>query len=291
MTTSTRSHITYEHILIPTDFTDISRHAVEYAKSIARQADSQMLLLHVNPPLASMNPPDGAWIDPSAVLKRIEEQLEQTGEEFRCEGFKAATFSVTGELKDEIVYIVQRENIDLIVLGAHNKRGFERLLFGSDTESILRQVSCPVITIGPAVPKSLPPVWPPASLVCATTLHPGSAGTAAYAYMLAHQFGARFALLNVGAVTGKSHIADEEAFEHAFQQQLPKDIGAVPHLQTLFSDRTPGFEIAAYSRKHAADLIVMGAHTASALATHLSYATVSRVFAEAPCPVLTLRDS
>jgi nucleotide-binding universal stress UspA family protein len=134
-------------------------------------------------------------------------------------------------------------------------------------------------------------VWHPKNVICATTLHPDSARTAAYAYVLAHQFAAQFELVTVEAEEGGTDQADWEAFAHAFQHNLPAGMGPQPHVQTLLSDRKPGIEIAAYARKHAADLIVMGAHTASALATHFAHGTASRVFAEAPCPVMTLRDA
>jgi nucleotide-binding universal stress UspA family protein len=134
-------------------------------------------------------------------------------------------------------------------------------------------------------------VWRPKNVLCATALHPDSARTAAYAYVLARQFGAQFTLLNVNAEQDRTDAGDGEAFAHAFERHLPADMGPQPPLQSLLSGQNPGVEITAYASKHAVDLVVMGAHTAPALATHFAQGTTSHVFAEAPCPVMTLRDS
>ena len=151
MTTLTRAKITFERILIPTDFSDASLRAVEYAKSIATQANSQLYLVKVNPLSNPITPPEAAWIDQTALLQQIQEQLEQSGAALRSEGFRATAISLTGALLDEIVSIVRKEKIDLIVLGTHGKKGLERLILGSDAEAVLRNVSCPVLTVGPGV--------------------------------------------------------------------------------------------------------------------------------------------
>ena len=42
--------VTFEHILVPTDFSEISQLALEYAKAIAKLGNSELLLVHVSPP-------------------------------------------------------------------------------------------------------------------------------------------------------------------------------------------------------------------------------------------------
>jgi nucleotide-binding universal stress UspA family protein len=290
VTTLTNTNVTFERILIPTDFSDISDRAVEYAKSIARQANSQLLLVHVDEPVNSISPPEVAWIDRNSVVEKMEEQLEESGEALRSEGFQVKAFSVTGIKQSEIQRIVKEEEVRLIVLGTHARRGFERLMLGSDAEAVLRHVSCPVLTIGPAAPKPPDTVWRPKNIVCATTLDPNSARTAAYAYMLAGHFDARFALLNVGSGKSQSYAHDCNAFESAFRRQLPADVTYPPYLRTLLSSHTPAEEIVEYAKEQGVDLIIMGARTASALLTHFAPGTASRVFAQATCPVMTLRE-
>ena len=55
--------VTFERILVPTDFSEISQLALEYAKVIAKSGNSELLLVHVSPPVALITPPEAAWID------------------------------------------------------------------------------------------------------------------------------------------------------------------------------------------------------------------------------------
>src|SRR6202040_3080936 len=48
-----------------------------------------------------------------------------------------------------ILETISSKHIDLAVLGTNALHGFERLIFGSTAEAVLRKASCPVLTVGP----------------------------------------------------------------------------------------------------------------------------------------------
>jgi len=52
----------------------------------------------------------------------------------------------------------------------------------------------------------------------------------------------------------------------------------------------PGTSIVDLAKQRGCDLIVMGAHPASSMATHLSPGTAAKVLIEAPCPVMTMLE-
>ena len=258
---------------------------------LLRKRIRSLYLVKVNSLSNPITPPEAAWIDQTALLQQIQEQLEQSGAALRSEGFRATAISLTGALLDEIVSIVRKEKIDLIVLGTHGKKGLERLILGSDAEAVLRNVSCPVLTVGPGVSAVRDKVWPPKNIICATTLDPDSAWIAAYAYSLAQQLCAEFTLTHVEQMGGHHQDSDWRRFEDAFRQHLPADIKPSPFRWTsLLSDVSPGAELVDFAKKQDADLIVMGARIASALTTHLRVGIAPRVFADAPCPVMTLHQ-
>ena len=149
MATMNTVAVTFERILVPTDFSETSERALGYAKAIARQENSQLLLVHVNPPVNLVTPPEAAWIDEGEIQSAQEERLEQSGAALRSEGFRARTISLTGPLYDELLSAVRQNEVDLIVLGTHGRKGYDRLLLGSDAEAILRQADCPVLLVGP----------------------------------------------------------------------------------------------------------------------------------------------
>lgn len=53
----------------------------------------------------------------------------------------------TGKAYREILRVAEEQQADLIVLGIHGRGGFDRLMFGSTTEPIVRRATCPVLTV------------------------------------------------------------------------------------------------------------------------------------------------
>ena len=135
-------------ILVPTDFSDHSHEALKYAIELARDHQSEVVLLHVVEPL-----PYGAasWNEPtkllehytetaSAELKRFEEEAIRLYPKCRSELHFGAVHEVVGEL-------VNKMNIDLIVMSMRGQNQLLDLLIGSVAEKILRHAPCPVLRI------------------------------------------------------------------------------------------------------------------------------------------------
>jgi nucleotide-binding universal stress UspA family protein len=280
--------VTFEHILVPTDFSVVSQRALEYAKAIARPGNSELLLVHVNPPVNFITPAEAAWVDESEVQSLEEEQLEQTGAALRSEGFRAQTISVTGPLYDELLSTVKQYKVDLIVMGTHGKKGLERLLLGSDAEAVLRRAGCPVVSVGPAVMNPVHRSWRIREVLCATTLEPRAAEVVAYAHKLAAFYEAELVLFHVKSSSEPKDDVDWMSFEEAFKQYVPEDLGKRSWLRTRLASASPATGIVDLAKQRGSDLIVMGAHPASSAATHLIRGTAAKVLAETPCPVMTI---
>ncbi len=226
MTTTTYSAaVTFEHILVPTDFSDVSQRALEYAKTLAKQGNSELLLAHVNLPMNLITPPEAAWIDTLEIQSREEQEFEERGAALRSEGYRAQALSLTGPLYDELLSAVKQYKVDLIVLGTHGKKGLERFLLGSDAEALLRHAHCPVISVGPEVPDLEGKAWQIREVLCATTLQPHSAEVVAYAQRVAAKQGAELVLLHVKE--GAEETADWMSFEEAFHSYAPEVTGRI----------------------------------------------------------------
>jgi nucleotide-binding universal stress UspA family protein len=281
--------VTFEHILVPTDFSDVSKRALEYAKTLAKQGNSELLLAHVTPAANLITTPEAAWIDAMEIEGLEQQQLEQNGAALRCEGCRARTISLVGSLCDELLSTIEQNKVDLIVLGTHGKTGVERLLLGSDAETLLRHAPCPVISIGPGVAEDK--TWELREVICATTLEPHSAELVAYAQRLALHHGAGLILLHVKDVMNGSDV-DWVSVDDAFQYHALESPGRSSWLRTALGGVAPGIRqgirIVDLAKQRGSDLIVMGARPASSMATHLSPGIAARVLLEAPCPVMTL---
>jgi nucleotide-binding universal stress UspA family protein len=286
------AEIKLDRLFVPVDFSSLSDRAVDYAERIARQHSAEILLAHVSQPVSPMAVPEAAWYHLEAAQNKELQRLERMGARLRSEGLKARTVSLNGLLQDEIPCCSKNECSDLIVLGAQINSGIERLLFGCDSEVLLRRAGCPVLVIGPATRPAPDRPWRLGDVLCATDLRPESASTAAFAWRLAQKYEATFTLLHVESRASKSSANNRPRFEQAIARALPEAENPVGSLHSVSANHAPcSAAIVTLAKERNSDLIVMGAHACSQAATHLLRGTTSQVIAESPCPVLVLNVS
>jgi len=288
MTTVVPTKITFARILVPTDFSEISDKALDYAKAISNRDHAEILLAHVFAPVSPITPPEAGWFDDDAALQRLNQQLEDIGYELRSEGLHARTVSLCGSVQQEILQAAERESADLIVLGTHLKPGWERLILGSDAEAVYRKAKPPVLVVGPLAQPIGIRAWQPRTIVCATDLAPESAPIAAYAFSLAEQYQARFILFHASDPT----LVESEERRLDFQRAVQRLLGDTPIPADAW--RTPPVwaaldaAIVHHAEETNADLIVMGAISSSLMKRHFLHGTSPRVIHAAPCPVLII---
>ena len=60
---------------------------------------------------------------------------------------KTEALVVHGSVGGEIVNVAEKENIDIIVMATHGSTGWQRFVFGSVAEKVMRMAPCPVLSI------------------------------------------------------------------------------------------------------------------------------------------------
>jgi nucleotide-binding universal stress UspA family protein len=141
----------FKRILCPVDFSDSSMKALEYALSLAKEADAELLLMHVIEAL-----PDVAhWqqsINPAIVeYLRLSEQNALTrmrtalpaGARTWC---TPRELLATGKPYEEILRVARDEDVHLIVMGVYGRNPIDLAFFGSTTNHVVRAANCPVLT-------------------------------------------------------------------------------------------------------------------------------------------------
>ena len=56
---------------------------------------------------------------------------------------------LTGDIAEEIIGYAKNNAGNLIVMGTHGYKGFERVIFGSVADKVVKNACCPVLTINP----------------------------------------------------------------------------------------------------------------------------------------------
>ncbi|HWI57163.1 MAG TPA: universal stress protein [Bacillota bacterium] len=135
-----------QRILVPVDFSDCAKKALQYAICFAKQFEAELTLLHVvpsNPPLSEMGPVDIVSVED---LKRDLEALQAS---IKNEVRSRAVLRVqrAGEPHLEIIRVAKELDIDLIILSTHGRTGLARMFLGSTTEKVVRYAACPVLVV------------------------------------------------------------------------------------------------------------------------------------------------
>lgn len=139
----------FSRILVPTDFSEGSRHALEYAVALAARLGASLHVLHVREdPVVTALWAEGYVDTESLAAARDAEATRDLQAELTAAGAGAATWDVTaGPVSATIVRVARDRDADLIVMGTHGRTGMAHVLMGSIAEQVMRAAGCPVLTI------------------------------------------------------------------------------------------------------------------------------------------------
>lgn len=139
-------------ILVPIDFSEHARDALERAVELSKVYDSKLLLLHVlqQPVYPQVYyPGTGAAFsfDYSVVRRQAREALDDLVKEFPQAAERITTKVIDGYPATAITDLAEELRVDLIVISTHGLTGLSHLLLGSVTEKVVRLAQCPVLTV------------------------------------------------------------------------------------------------------------------------------------------------
>lgn len=144
--------ILLKRILVPTDFSEFSKIAADYACELAAKFDAELHLLHVlqSHPTATPRFAMGLALPGSVQESRAdaEEALASVVDPQRRKG-RTIVRVVEGAPFVQIVRYARENEIDLIVVGTHGHSGLVHVLMGSVAENVVRKSPCPVLTVRP----------------------------------------------------------------------------------------------------------------------------------------------
>jgi len=148
------SHV-MKKILVPTDFSNNSKHALKIAAFIAKKVKGAVEILHANtavayaPPLPDYYVPES--YDMTEYYENAAEELYSLKQELvNSGGFedtKIETVVEEGFLYSTVRRIAEEDRADLIVMGTKGASGATEFFVGSNTEKVIRTAPCPVLAV------------------------------------------------------------------------------------------------------------------------------------------------
>jgi nucleotide-binding universal stress UspA family protein len=138
-----------DRIVVPVDFSKASRHALDLARDLARDAGpAQVILVH-----ACFVPVEIEALVGSAAYEAIEDvdtraghDLDELVSEVEGSGVACERVSVRGSPEKVILEVARSRSADLIVMGTHGRKGLGHFFLGSVAERVVRHADCPVLT-------------------------------------------------------------------------------------------------------------------------------------------------
>lgn len=142
-------------ILIPTDFSENANNAIQFAVDLFKYEVSEFFIMHAyqddiyaNETLITKNGIDSVT---KAVREKSEKELENIVKNINSVSpnprHKFHKVCANNLLIDETNKIVDKENIDIIIMGTKGKSNDKKITFGSHTVQVMKYVQCPVMAI------------------------------------------------------------------------------------------------------------------------------------------------
>jgi len=139
-----------KRILVPTDFTDTSNRALEWALDLARRLGASVTLMHAYE-IPVIGFPDGAIMATPEIASRIAE-ASRSALDAAVEKHRGGSVALDGLIREGVAWetinaVSDEIDADVIVIGTHGRRGLARALLGSVAENVVRTAHRPVVTI------------------------------------------------------------------------------------------------------------------------------------------------
>ncbi|KAA6456446.1 universal stress protein [Acidobacteria bacterium AB60] len=267
--------------------------AFSYALAQAVEFGAQLILFHAYDTLVvSASETSGIrYYDYAAAARGEMQHLEPLAQRARAAGVDCEIVVRPGLPADQILVLTHERKIDRIVMGTHSPGPIGKLLVGSVAEAVLRTSTVPVLIVGPDVVDGSYRNFATSTILCAVSMLDTSVVVATYAAVLAYRHNARLILQHVIKPQERSQVLAGrtiDQIEGDLISLIPVELQNKVDVQAIVVPGDPTEELLYQARAQQADLVVLGAHGASAFAAITRHGVVYKVLAHSQCPVMTL---
>ena len=144
-----------KNILLPTDFSENSLNAIEYALEFFKNWECEFYVLNVQKPSEYITD-DIMTASPSESIhsaiagdnkSKLQQLVNDLNKKYASTPFKINMLFDFDNLSEAINQIIQNHSIELIVMGTNGATNAREVVFGSNTIQVIRNVNCPILAI------------------------------------------------------------------------------------------------------------------------------------------------
>jgi nucleotide-binding universal stress UspA family protein len=292
--------IEVKRILCPLDFSEFSVRAYRHALSLAEHYRAKLVAQHTvevwRHPSASFAATASLYDEYCQTLRgNGREQLKEFVKNYTHNEVQPELIVEEGTAADSILSCAQEQKSDLIVMGTHGLRGFDRLMLGSVTDRVMRTATCPVLAVREPPRDSVAADQPRHSphrldrILACIDFSEDSEQALNYAFSAAAEYDAEVTLLHVLEKVPSAAKMDEAIAKDTAQLDIliPPERRKALKIKTAVRIGKPYQQIIQFAQEAQIDLVTMGVRGRGALDIAVFGSTTYRVMQLGPCPVLT----
>jgi nucleotide-binding universal stress UspA family protein len=144
----------YQHILIPTDGSELSERAIVHGIALARAHNAKITAVHVTAPfhVSALDPITAAPNAQEQYLQRVKafssRHLDDVADAAKAAGIACETVhAVDDHPHRAIINTAKSKGCDLIAMASHGRRGISAIILGSETMKVLTHTTIPVLVL------------------------------------------------------------------------------------------------------------------------------------------------
>lgn len=142
-------------ILVPTDFSKAAFNALLIASQIASKSEDVIIeLLHVEEPFDSGHSASGENLHQNTddifmlkILQKVNKKISKIAHHSKFKHVKIKPLVKIGNIYESIINVIDKEQPDLVIMGARGINDWDRFLVGSNTDKIVNSSSAPVLVV------------------------------------------------------------------------------------------------------------------------------------------------
>ncbi len=297
----------FKNILFPTDFSRCADQALTHAVYLAEKYQATLHLIHAvtlfkdQPGLLN-----NVFSETEKMIRTIEDkaelELDSAAQNLANNDMKIITSQIRAiSAAPAILDYASQNDIDLIVMGTHGRRGIEHMLLGSVAEEVVRVADCPVFTIREA--KEVIPISLFKKILVPIDFSDHCRKALLYAKDIAEFYNATLQLLHIiedtihpaYSLSGKSSIFDlipgimddckirmEKMTEEA---KIDKEKSEI-----FIKGGKPAPDIIQFAKDNKSDLVVIATHGLTGFEHFLLGSVTEKVARRCTCPVFTVNS-
>jgi nucleotide-binding universal stress UspA family protein len=299
--------VQFRHVICAIDFSEFSSRTAFYGEALAGEFGARLYACHVIPPPFPAVYGEGVSDTETYSRRLFRDVREHLNVLFKDRSVDWEDLVTSGHPTDEIVRIAGEKGADMVISASHGRSGLKRLMLGSVTEGLMRELPCPLLVVqGPAKRFAAPPdrYVRFKRILVGCDFSTDSSLAVDYGLSLAQEFESELHLVHVIEPPAyKSLLEPEETAGEGshldLRDRLAEELSSLVPREALnwctpiknLMGGQPHEELTKYAVIHKVDLIILGVRGRSLVEALFVGSTTDRVVRQAPCPVLVARPT